>query len=364
MKISQILAIILALSCLSLPACQTREEQSESGNQKIVVTSPLEKDVILTQPYVCQIHSQNHIKVKALMGGYLEEILVKEGQGVRKGSLMFKILPILYKANMDAEMAEAKIAELELKFTEKLAKLNTVSENEVALYRAKLTRAEARAEKAKAEWKFTKIEAPFDGIVDRLHEQLGSLIKEGDVLTTLSDNSGMWVYFNVPEAHYIKYQKEQGQLKEDPRIELRLAGGSKFSYSGKFYTIEAVFNNETGTVPFRADFPNPNRVLRHGMTGNVLIHRTLSNAILIPQRATFEILDRRYVFVVNREGKVHQREIVIQNELQDIYVIKSGLSLGDRFIFEGVRQVRDGDKIEYEFRPPEQVLAHQNFHAE
>src|SRR5262249_9067333 len=148
---------------------------------------------------------------------------------------------------------------------------------------------------------FTKVTAPFDGIIDRLHEQHGSLIKEGDALTTLSDNSVMWVYFNVPEARYLEYMSSSAQEKKDQRIELVLANGSHFPYASTGLTVEARFNNENGNIPFRADFPNTGpRLLRHGMTGTVLIHRPLKNVIVIPQRATFEILDKQYVYVVGK----------------------------------------------------------------
>jgi len=365
MKISPILAIILALISLSLPGCgNTHADQPDLEHPKIVVTSPKAKDVIITQQYVCQIHSRRHIKVRALQNGYLEEIPVKEGQKVKKGDLMFKVIPILYKVKLDAELAEAKLAELELKNTERLAKQNVVSQNEVALYQAKLAKAQAKAKLAEAELNFTMVKAPFDGIIDRLHEQHGSLIKEGDILTTLSDNSLMWVYFNVPEARYLEYMAGPGQGKDGQQIELVLANGSKFPQTGKIGAIEAQFNNENGNIPFRADFPNPDRVLRHGMTGNVLIHRTLHNAVVIPQRATFQILDKRYVYVVDKDDVVHQREIRVQNELEDIFVIQSGLGVDDRFVYEGIRQVRDGEKVECEFRPPEKVLANQKYHAE
>ena len=163
-------------------------------------------DVTITQPYVCQIHSQRHIDVCALESGYLQEISVREGQAVKKGDLMFRILPVLYKAKLDAELAEARLAELEYNNTESLFKRKAVvSQNEVLLFKAKLDRAKAKADLAQAEFNFTEVRAPFDGIVDRQHEQLGSLIKEGDILTTLSDNSVMWVYFNVPEADYLEY---------------------------------------------------------------------------------------------------------------------------------------------------------------
>jgi membrane fusion protein, multidrug efflux system len=329
-------------------------------------------DVIITQQYVCQIHSQRHINVRAFDNGYLEQISVREGQAVKKGDLMFKIVPILYQAKYEAEKAEAQLAERELNNTRQLFENKggaVVSKNEVLLFEAKLAKAQAKVKEAEAELNFTNVTAPFDGIVDRLHEQLGSLIKEGDILTTLSDNSVMWVYFNVPEAGYLDYMAGLKQDNEDHKIELVLANGNKFPHSGKIGAIEAQFNNETGNIPFRADFPNPDRLLRHGQTGNVLIHRTLKNAIVIPQRATFEILDKLYVYVVDKDDAVHQRAITKQHEMEDIFVIekgldKKGLDVNDKIVLEGVRQVRDGEKVEYEFRRPEEVIANQKNHAE
>jgi len=181
----------------------------------------------------------------------------------------------------------------------------------------------------------------------------------------------MWVYFNVPEAGYLEYKNSSDREKKEQRIELRLANGSKFTnrstgkvIAGEIGAIGAKLNNETGTGMFRADFENPEGLLRHGMTGTILIHKVAKNAIVIPQRATFEVLDKRYVFVVDSDGKVRQREIFVQNELEDIYVIKSGLGVSDRFVVEGIRQVRDGERCESEFRSPEVVLAHLNYHAE
>ena len=341
------------------------EEQAHHEHQKIVVTSPKAKDVIITQQYVCQIHSRRHINVRALENGYLEAIPVKEGQSVKTGDVMFKIVPILYKAKLDAEVAEAEFARLKLKNTKKLFedKNQIVSQNEVLLFEAELAKAEAKRKLAEAEFNFATVKAPFDGIIDRLHEQQGSLIKEGDILTTLSDNSVMWVYFNVPEARYLEYTAGLDK-DEDQRIELVLANGNKFQQIGKISAIEAQFNNETGNIAFRADFPNPDGLLRHGQTGNVLIHRALKSAIVIPQRATFETLDKQYVYVVGKDDVVHQREIVVQDEMDDIFVIKKGLDVNDKIVLEGVQQVRDGDKVEFVFRKPEEALANQKYHAE
>jgi membrane fusion protein (multidrug efflux system) len=328
------------------------KEQLHRENQKIVVTSPQTKDVTITQQYVCQIHSHRHINVRALANGYVQEIFVKEGQAVKQGDVMFKILPTLYKAKHDAELAEVRVAEIELNHTKKLSEQKAVSSEEVALHQAKLDKARAQAKLAEAELNFTIVKAPFDGMVDRLHEREGSLVNQQDTLTTLSDNRVVWVYFNVPEASYLEYMAREGQDQEAPRVELRLANGSKFSKTGRIGAIEANFNNQTGTIPFRADFENLNGLLRHGQSGTVLLQRTLKNARIIPQRATFEVVGKRYVYVVDKKSVVHQREIVIQNESEGIFVIEKGLNVNDQIVLEGVRQVRDGEKVEYEFRKP------------
>ncbi len=376
MKVASVLALVVAMVALSLPACGRmhageKEEANQEGRE-IVVTSPAIKDVVITQPYVCQIHSRQHIEVRALDEGYLEEIAVREGQAVKKGDEMFRVVPILYKAKYEAEKAEVNYAEVKLRNTKELAKQHIVSEQQVALDQAELAKAQAKMRLAEAELNFTVVRAPFDGIVDRQHQQLGSLVKKDEVLTTLSDNSVMWVYFNVPEARYLNYKEREGP-STDPsklklvgsRIELRLANGSMFKYSaGDTVTVEGNFNNQTGNIAFRADFPNPEGLLRHGQTGTVLIHQLVKGAMVIPQRATFEILDKRYVWVIGEDHVVRRRLITVEHELDDIFVIKSGLSVEDKIILEGIRQVRDGDRVEYEFRKPEEALAHQKYHAE
>ena len=149
-----------------------------------------------------------------------------------------------------------------------------------------------------------------------------------------------------------------GQNKDEPGHRTRCWRAATSSIrSGKIGAIEAKGNNETGSIPFRADFPNPERLLRHGQTGTVLLSR-VENAIVIPQRATFEVLQMRYVYVVDKDGVAHQRQIVIQNEMDDVFVIKKGLSVDDRIVLDGIRQVHDGEKVEYEFTvSPELVLA-------
>ena len=186
------------------------------------------------------------------------------------------------------------------------------------------------------------------------------------MLTTLSDNNVMWVYFNVREARYLEYQAalQEDQNQSNLNIELRLANHEIFPHQGKIGAIEADFDSETGNIAFRADFPNPDALLRHGQTGTVLLHRVSKNAIIIPQRATFEILAKKYAFVVGDDGVVHQREIVIKDEQDDIFVIEQGLDVNDKIVLEGIRQVRDGEQVEYEFRAPDEVLGNLKYHAE
>ncbi len=420
--------ILIAVVFFSLPGCHEADglhQESEHAEgqhlaeHKILVTSPVSKDIVNTQPYVCQIHSRRHIDVCALEGGYLEEILVKEGQLMKQGDTMFTILPTIYKAKLDAEKAEVQLAQIEFNNTEKLFQQKVVAQPEVALAQAKLAKAQAQMNLAQAELNFATVKAPFDGIIDHQHQQQGSLIAEGDILTTLSDNDVMWVYFNVPEARYLEYQASKD--KDELRIELMLANHEKFPQVGKIGAIEADFDNKTGNIAFRGDFPNPDRLLRHGQTGTVLVSRIVKDAIVIPQRATFEILAKKYAYVVVKEdakdvgdakhdevhgdegekhkvpvsethgategekheaadssnhnakggsehhverGVVRQREIIIQSEQDDIFVIREGLGVDDRIVLEGIQQVRDGDVIEYEFVPPEQALDNLKFHAE
>jgi membrane fusion protein, multidrug efflux system len=376
MKVSPILALLVGIVALSLPACDHihAEGPGHDGHQKIVATSAKAMDVILTQPYVCQIHARRHIEIRALEEGYLEEITVKEGSAVKKDQVMFTVKPILYEARYKAEKAEYERTKIEFEQTQKLANGSqpVVSQTEVLLFEAKQNTAWAKMKQAEAELNFTKVKAPFDGIMDKLRQMQGSLVKKEEVLTTLSDNTVMWVYFNVPEAQYLDYVSGLGQEDVNRRIELQLANGSKFKHTGTIAAIEGKFNNETGNIQFRADFDNEFvRVngqtvpkLRHGQTGTILIHRTAKDAVVIPQRATFEILDQRYVWVVGEDHVAHQRPITIGHELEDIYVIKDGLGLKDKFILEGVRQVHEGMKVEYEFEKPQDALTHQKYHAE
>ncbi|MES2382651.1 MAG: efflux RND transporter periplasmic adaptor subunit [Bacteroidota bacterium] len=356
--------LIFAALCalLSQTSCKFKTEEKEEES-KFLVTSPLKKDTLITREYVSQIHAISHIELRALERGYLQDIYVDEGQHVKKGQLMFKIMPLLYQAELQKSNAEAQYAEIEYQNTKKLSDSNIVSPNELALAKAKLDKAKAEVSLAQTHLQFTEIRAPFDGIMDHFQVRLGSLINEGDLLSTLSDNSQMWVYFNVPEAEYLNY-KTNITTENLLRVNLLMANGQIFEYPGEVKAIEADFNNETGNIAFRATFPNQKGLLRHGETGNIQMSVPLKNAIIIPQKSTFEILEKRYVFVVDKDNVVRQREINIEAELPDLYIVKSGLKENERILLEGIRKVSDNQKIEYEYEKPEEVISHLNVYVE
>lgn len=346
-------AILLTLLLVNAGCKHKEENEEESFN--FVATSPLRKDTSVIRDYVCQIRAIQHIELRAMERGYLEKIYVDEGQHVKKGQLMFQIMPVVYQAEYQKAQAEANFAEIEYKNTLALADSNVVSKNELALAKAKFDEAKAKMSLAGVHLGFTEVKAPFDGIMDRFQVRLGSLVDEGDLLTLLSDNSRMWVYFNVPEAEYLSYKQH---TKNDSlmRVRLQMANNQLFKYPGVVETIEADFNNETGNIAFRANFPNPDGLLRHGETGNVQMKVPLINVLLIPQKATFEVLEKKYVFVIGKDNVVHQREITIGAEMPDLYAVKSGLNDGDRVLLEGIRKVADNDKIEYKYEDPKTVI--------
>ena len=347
---------------LSVTSCQPSKEEKEEET-KFVATSPLQVDTSITREYVCQIRSIRNIELRGLEKGYIQNIFVDEGQFVKQGQIMFQILPRLYEAEVAKAQAEANFAEIEYKNTKRLADSNVVAPNELALAKAKFDEAMAELSLSQTHLAFTQIAAPFDGIMDRLHVRQGSLVNEGDLLTTFSDNSKMWVYFNVPEKEYLDY-KIHAKKDSLTTVHLQMANQEVFEYVGIVETIEAEFNNETGNIAFRATFPNPHGLLRHGETGNILMEIPMRHALIIPQKATFEVLEKKYVFVVDEAKVVHQQEIEILSEMPDLYVIKSGLKPKDRILLEGIRKVADKEKIDYEYKEPNEVIRHLKVYAE
>ena len=301
MKSSPGFALLFLMFALS--ACETSKKPAGDRLREIAVSQVQTKTVTLSQHYSGQIRLHHRIEVRAPESGILDLIPVKEKQEVKQNELLFQIKPKGGKTESDAT-SEAPLV---------------------------------------------SITAPFDGVVDRLLFEIGSFVQQGETLTTLSDDSIVWVYFNVPEARYLDYKTaDLDQNKQDLKIELMLRSGKKFNHAGTLGAIGATFNSETGSVAFRADFPNPEHLLRHGQAATVLISRVQNDRIVIPQQAAFELLQKRYVYVVDKDDIVHQRRIVISNDLESEFVVDSGISAGEKIVVEGVRLLRDGDKVKYD----------------
>ena len=348
------LALIFS-TLLMITSCKGKKEEKE---ESVVypVTSPVKMDTVINKEFVSQIRSERNIEIRAQEKGFLEKIYVDEGQHVQAGQVLFRIMPQLYQADVLKAKAEVAQAEIEFQNSSTLAGSNVVSINEKRMAKAKLDAAKAELNLAQTHLSFTTIRAPFSGIIDRLPLKLGSLVDEGDLLTSLSDNGGIFAYFNVSEPEYLNYQTHSAE-RENNQVSLIMANGEVFPNKGTIQTIEGEFDNETGNIAFRAKFPNSNQLLRNGETGKIQMTLPLKNALIIPQKATYEIQDQKYVFVVGKDGVARSKNIKVSYELPDIYVVSEGLDVGDKILLEGVQKVKDDQKVETKFQDPKKVLS-------
>ncbi len=348
-------AVVGLLGMLSIVGCKNESHKEEES--VLVVTNPIQKDTVVYKNYVGVINAIQHIELRALEKGYLQNIFVDEGQYIKKGQLMFKILPSIYDAESQIAKAQKEFEEIEYQTTKKLADKNIVSPSELAMSKAKLEKAKAELNLANTHLNFTDIRAPFSGYMGKFNVRLGSLLDEGELLTSLSDNSKIWVYFNVPEAEYLNYKQHNEKM---PPVKLLMANNDFFDKEGTIETIEADFNTETGNIAFRATFDNSKGLLRHGETGNILLPVDLKNAVIIPQEATFEVLDKKFVYLVDKNDIVHPREIQIAAELPQLYVVSKGLSTKDKVLLEGLKKVQNNQKIKYTFKSTDAALKEMN----
>lgn len=343
-------------------SCTQKKEKKEEENV-YTVTSPLMVDTSFTKEYVSQIKSVRNIELRAQEKGFLQNIYVDEGQTVKAGQLLFRIMPKMYEAELSKSESEAKMAEIELQNTKMLSDKDVVSKNELAMAKAKLAQANAEIAMAKLHLSFTEIRAPFDGTIDRIPKKIGSLIDEGELLTSLSDNSQMFAYFNVSEPEYLDY-KLNVKNRANRQVTLLLANGEPLTAKGDVETIESEFDSETGNIAFRARFPNPDNLLKNGETGKIQMIVPLRNALIIPQKATYEIQDKVYVFVVGNDGHLTSKNISIVGEMPDLYVVKSGITDHDKILLEGIQKVKDDDKIKFKFQNPKEVVGSLRLKAE
>lgn len=349
-KFSQLVCFAVLLGFVS---CKPKKEE-KAEISKYTITSPILMDTSFTKDYIAQIQSIQNVEIRAQVKGYLEALNVDEGKFVSEGQVIFNIMPKVYEAEVLKQKAQVKTAEIELNNIRTLADKKIVSDAELAMAQAKLESEKADLVKANLDLAFTKIKAPFSGVIDRIKFKKGSLIDEGGLLTTLSNNKEVYAYFNVSEVEYLDYKNRKSDGKQ--KVTLILANGQEHKYKGEVQTIESEFDNTTGNIAFRAKFPNPDLLLKHGETGKVRLTVPIQQALIIPQKATFEIQDKIYVFVIDKDNKVKSRNITIKQKLSNLYIIQSGLSSSDKILLEGIQSVKEDDQIQVEFIPLQKVM--------
>lgn len=361
----------LMLWCMS--ACSTSQSEQKEVAQKFPITNPIYIDTVNYISYVAEINSLKNVEIRARVKGYIEQIHVDEGQKVKQGQLLFSISNQEYKeealkasAMLKSAIAEAKSAELNLENVKLLVSKNTVSKTEQDIAEAKLDAMKAKIEEAKAHeataklaLSYTEIKAPFDGIIDRIPYKVGSLIDEGTLLTKISDNSFMLAYFHISEREYLDFYKNimQDYTDDDNDVKLILANDTEHPYDGNIETIEGEFDSKVGNIALRAKFPNPDRLLKHGASGKVRIRQNLKKVLVIPQKATFEIQDKIYVYVVDEQNKVRMRNFVPKLRIPHLYVVESGLNPSDKIIYEGIQDVKEGMIVATEQIPQTAIIA-------
>lgn len=376
----------LALPCsafmlvLSLSGCQASQgffpggksaknaeqaEEEAAAKTTYQVTKPLVENMTLNDQYVCQIRAIQHIEIRSLEKGYLQNVLVDEGQTVHKGQLLFQIRPSVYQADVQKSEAEVELSKIELQNNQALVEKDIISSTEAAMSAAKLNKVKAELELAKTHLGFTEIRAPFDGLIGRFGDiRLGSLLEENELMTTLSDTHKLWVYFNVPEAIYLNYMETKGKGGGAPKVQLELANKEIYPEPGTIEVIQSDFNSTSGNVAFRASFNNPHGLLRYGQTGLILWPKQVNSAIVVPQKSTFEVLDKRFMSIVDKAGVIHEREVKVAREEPNIYVLASGIKPDEMFLLERQNKLEKGDKIHYKLIPPQVAVANLKLYAE
>lgn len=350
-----ILASVLLVTVFS---CQEKSAEKKDDTKEVPILIITKKDTLVSSEYVAEIQAKKNIEIHSRIAGLLHNVVVHEGQYVEQGQLLFKIsdseLQIdLLKANASVKQAEAdvSIAKVELNQAQSLYAKSFIAKNELDMAKAKMSAAQAKLSYADAEKRevlqkinFTNVRAPFSGIMNDIPLKEGSLVENGTLLTTLSQLNEIYAYFSIPEDMYFEMMKD-GELDKTTKIELVLPNGSTYDFHGVLNNAEGEIDPSTGSIRYKVMFPNPDRYIKHGTSGKLIISEHQPDAILIPHKSTFSIQDKTYVFVVDKNNKVKMTHVDIAATMRQSYLIHAGLNPGDRIVLEGTQALKDGQTI-------------------
>jgi RND family efflux transporter MFP subunit len=362
-------AFFAAFTCM-LAACKNNNNNNEQTHS-LPVTNVISKDTFIYTDYISDIHAIQNVEIRARVNGYLEKIFIDEGEQVHAGQLLFTINNKEYleelakaKALYKAAVADLDAVNLEYKNVLKLAEKKIVSTTEIALAKSKLDAQKAKMEEALAHQSYiniklsnTEIRAPFSGIVNRTPQKSGSLIEEGTLLTTISNSNQVFAYFDVSEKEYLRYARNlKSDSLESNTVTLILADGMEHNYKGQIETIEGIIDESTGNIAFRARFPNPDRIIKHGASGTVRLVKQFNDILIVPQKSTFEIQDKLYVYVVDEQNNLQQRNIGYVARLPHVFLVNNGIKAGERILFEGIQNVKPNMTIKPELHHMSELL--------
>ena len=346
-----------------MASCKQAPDAGVKSSYAVMQIEPTDKE--LSSSYSATIRGRQDIDIYPQVSGTIEKLCVTEGQKVRRGQLLFIIDQVPYRAalktataNVEAARAATSTAELTYKSHKELYAQKVVSEfslktaeNSYLTAKAQLAQAEAQEISARNNLSYTEVKSPSDGVVGALPYRAGALVSPSlpQPLTTVSDNSDMYVYFSMTENQLLALTRQYGSmdeaLKNMPQAELRLNDNSVYDKKGTIESISGVIDRQTGTVVARVVFPNESRLFHSGASGTVVVPTTYKNCIVIPQEATVQLQDKTVVYKVV-DGKAVSALITVAgiNDGRE-YVVLDGLKAGDEIVSEGAGLVREGTQV-------------------
>lgn len=365
-----ILSTFTVLILFSLAACNQKKEGTAARDEQVLDYKTLTlftQNATLENKYPATIEGRQNIEIRPKVDGFIEAIYVDEGTFVKKGQALFKINAPQYEQEVRTskaaiEIAEANVlsAQMDVDKIRPLVEKDIISKYELESAEfnlqsriAQLAQAKATLANASVNLGYTTITSPVDGVVGTLPYKIGSLVNSGTPmpLTIVSDISSVFAYFSLNEKQLLEFSKKSGrslqtELSSLPPVSLILANGILYSQKGKVDATSGAINTATGSIRIRATYPNPNNVIRSGSSGVVVIPLTIESAIVIPQKITYEIQGKKFVYVVDEDNTVASRAIsVMDNHDGHFYVVTDGLSEGEQVVLEGLATLRDGATI-------------------